>query len=61
MIAGDRIVKINDAVLTKFEDLRKELSKYAPNDTIQVAFERPSGNPLKPVKFEVEVTLGTQP
>jgi hypothetical protein len=38
---GDRIVSINGLPLTKFEELRKELAKFAPGESVDLEIERP--------------------
>jgi PDZ domain len=57
--AGDRVIKMNGNPLGKFEDLRVELAKFRPTDSVTVVFERPFGS--KMIKQEVTVQLGERP
>ncbi len=57
--AGDRVIKMNGNSLSKFEDLRVELAKFGPTDSVSVVFERPFGSRI--IKQEVNVQLGERP
>lgn len=66
LMIGDRVVQINERKLSKFEDLRSELSGFAAGEDVHVIYERsvldPSGNNGRTVmKLETTVTLGEQP
>ncbi len=37
----DRIIQINGTPITRFDELRQELSKYSATETVTVQFERP--------------------
>ncbi len=56
IVPGDRLTHVNQVPLSKFEDLRAELSKFAPGETVKVTVERPS-LPSQP-KIELEIVLG---
>ena len=52
-------IKMNGNSLSKFEDLRVELAKFGPTDSVSVVFERPFGPKI--IKQEVNVQLGERP
>lgn len=61
LIPDDRLLAINQQPLLRFEDLRKELSKFAPGDSIEVLYERTDLGSGRVVQDTALVILGEQP
>lgn len=61
LIPDDRLLAINQQPLLRFEDLRKELSKFAPGDSIEVLYERTDLGTGRVVQDTAVVILGEQP
>ena len=71
LLRGDKMLSVNDVPITLFEDLRKQLAKFADGEKVTIEFERviptrldlpfgefPQGPLLQREKFQAEVTLG---
>lgn len=61
LIPDDRLLAINQQPLLRFEDLRKELSKFAPGDSIEVLYERTDLGSGRVAQDTALVILGEQP
>jgi PDZ domain-containing secreted protein len=61
LIPDDRLLAINQLPLLRFEDLRKELSKFAPGDSIEVLYERTDLGSGRVAQDTALVILGEQP
>ena len=71
LLRGDKMLSVNNVPITLFEDLRKQLAKFADGEKVTIEFERviptrldlpfgefPQGPLLQREKFQAEVTLG---
>jgi hypothetical protein len=61
LMPDDRLLAINQQPLLRFEDLRKELSKFAPGDSIEVLYERTDLGSGRVAQDTALVILGEQP
>jgi hypothetical protein len=61
LMPDDRLLAINQQPLLRFEDLRKELSKFAPGDSIEVLYERTDLGSGRVAQDTAVVILGEQP